>query len=572
MFIIDKYILNNCNLQMNAIGEIGRNGLTISVHDIVTRIGDANMKKLLKYLTTDEKPCPGRPKFMANQSIRGYRYVKIDGATHLVISRVHARKFKNVMNILTAAVPSTGIKYNKSLPPPFKIPPERCTACPLYPYQQAVIDHLCHEDGTFGNNGIAYLQMQTGMGKSRLASAVIAHYATSALVVVPSKYMAGQWADEFSANFPLMTVGIFNNVCAKKNIVHPSTHNVTIIIVNTFRDKTADFLEGYGIIIFDEVHNYHSTENRKALWLAQTNVVLGLSATPDSRKDGLDQYIKLHIGSAIIAEEIPNYDATDVNFDVRVKQMKYYGDPMYSGNVLTSAGTMSAVLTIEQFMMDPARINLICDEILHALNMHTLPNAHEYGLGLSARTGIVRKHGIFVFMEHRDYIIVIRDELTRRMPNILIDAPEVDDLAPHLNVLRSGTSKDVIKTAASARIVLTTYAYSRQGISLQQMSYLILATPRRTGMEQVIGRILRRGSDEDIVRFVIDIIDMRSSLKSQSSERAHVFKLRGYLIEIIKKTYGGSSSSPHSCEEAVSDQAELPSSEIQKLFDIVSGN
>ena len=62
---------------MNAVGEIGRNGLIVPLNDIVTRIGDGNMKKLLKYLTTDEKPCPGRPKFMANQSIKGYTYVKM---------------------------------------------------------------------------------------------------------------------------------------------------------------------------------------------------------------------------------------------------------------------------------------------------------------------------------------------------------------------------------------------------------------------------------------------------------------------------------------------------------------
>ena len=569
---------------MNAVGEIGRNGLIVPLNDIVTRIGDGNMKKLLKYLTTDEKPCPGRPKFMANQSIKGYTYVKINDITYIVISRVHAKKFRTVMNILTSTIPSQLTEYNRPLPLPFRIPLERCAMCPLYSYQQAVIDHLCHENGTFGNSGIAYLQMQTGYGKSRLASAIIAQYATSALVVVPSKYMADQWTEEFHQNFPLMTVGTFSNSCSKKNIVHPSTHNVTIIVVNTFRDKSPDFLEGYGTIIFDEVHGYYSTENRKALWLAQTDVVLGLSATPDSRKDGLDQYVKLHLGSAIIAESIPNFDAADVNFDVRVKHVKYYGNPTYVGNVLSTAGTMSATLTIEQFMMDPARINLICDEILHALNMHTLPNAQEYGLGLSPRTGLVRKHGIFVFMEHRDYIIVLRDALLSKMPGISIDAPEIDDATPQLNVLRSGTSKDVIKTSTSARIVLTTYGYSRTGVSLQQMTYLIIATPRRAGTEQAVGRILRRGSDEDIVRFIVDITDMRSSLKSQSSDRVQVYKSREYPIEVIKKSFDdpqllssvkllNSAELPKPTPQLEAAEPETMSeSEIQKLFDIVSGN
>ncbi len=84
--------------------------------------------------------------------------------------------------------------------------------------------------------------------------------------------------------------------------------------------------------------------------------------------------------------------------------------------------------------------------------------------------------------------------------------------------------------ARASPIVLTTYGYSRRGISLGGMTAIVMATPRRNGMRQILGRITRRGSDQTIVRQVVDIKDMETPLRSQSSDRRRVYKEKRYPI------------------------------------------
>ena len=95
-----------------------------------------------------------------------------------------------------------------------------------------------------------------------------------------------------------------------------------------------------------------------------------------------------------------------------------------------------------------------------------------------------------------------------------------------ISVLRGGITKQTFNDArdAKAHIVLTTYGYSRRGISLPDMTALILVSPRRNGSRQIIGRILRRNSDEGIIRQIVDIVDVHTVLKSQSSERIKIYR------------------------------------------------
>ena len=103
-------------------------------------------------------------------------------------------------------------------------------------------------------------------------------------------------------------------------------------------------------------------------------------------------------------------------------------------------------------------------------------------------------------------------------------------------MLRGGITKQTFNDAkdAKAHIVLTTYGYSRRGISLPDMTALVLVSPRRNGSRQIIGRILRRNSDEMIVRQIIDIVDVHTVLKSQSNDRIKIYKEK-FGKENVKK-------------------------------------
>jgi hypothetical protein len=53
-------------------------------------------------------------------------------------------------------------------------------------------------------------------------------------------------------------------------------------------------------------------------------------------------------------------------------------------------------------------------------------------------------------------------------------------------------------------------------------------------MRQILGRITRRGSDESILRLVVDIKDIQTALKGQNTDRRKIYKEKGYPIYRVR--------------------------------------
>ena len=87
-------------------------------------------------------------------------------------------------------------------------------------------------------------------------------------------------------------------------------------------------------------------------------------------------------------------------------------------------------------------------------------------------------------------------------------------------------------------IILTTYKYGSQGISIDKMDAIILCQPRKSDTEQTIGRILRASGNVESERIIIDIIDMCTTLKSQFSFRKKIYQEFNFDLEIIKVHHG----------------------------------
>jgi hypothetical protein len=350
--------------------------------------------------------------------------------------------------------------------------------------------------------------------------------------------------------FPGLRTGFYRNPTARTRArpPDPATHDVVVVIINTFRDKDPGWMEGFGTVILDEAHEYHSPQNGKALWLAQTPAVLGLSATPLERPDGLDRYVTYHLGPPISAAAIPGFDVSAVNFRAAVREIVYGGHPDHCETVSTPQGVMSAVLTVDSILGDPYRLRLVAAEAARLYHLHRTASPAEleaWGLGPrpeSAATpslpaGGVRRHGVFVFAELRRYLPALREALLAHFAPEEVAAPELEEEAfgpaldcPQVSTLMGGVAPSAVGDArrAGAHVVLTTYGYSRRGISLTEMTSIILASPRRNGMRQILGRIFRRGSDESIVRQVVDIVDSRTGLRGQATDRRKLYAERGY--------------------------------------------
>jgi superfamily II DNA or RNA helicase len=552
-----------------------------------------NNKKILTTLTVKEKQIRrNNSAYCAPPIIRkAYKSILYNKIKYLVFPRIFILKLKQYLPDLDLLIePSLIIQSDPDLiPNNEKYISEKI----LYPYQEAAVDFLYNK--AIEQYGVLYLQMDTGLGKSRVGCAFIAKIQKRGLIIVPTKAIAEQWKIEFLEMYPNLNVNIYKNSdegkLSKKQIMESA--DVDIIIINTFRDKKTDFISKYSVIILDEAHEYHSTCNLNALWLSQTQYILGLSATPLERPDGLDKYITLHLGDVIYPKDIPHFDVSGVNFQANVKIIEYEGADPYCETILTPSGTISSIMTINNILNDPYRLKLVVNEILILNNIHLTADGVEHGL-IRDDLEEPKKHGIFVFVETRDFIIKLKEALIAEMDESEIYAPEIENsfetdklnfplyskdtfstsmeitdepqtsmettlgeaffkglgvtdeppismTATPISILRGGITKEDFENTKKCKshIVLTTYGYSRRGISLPDMTALILVSPRRNGSTQIIGRILRRNSDEKIIRQIVDIVDVYTILKSQVNERLKTYreKFGKNNIKKIKKTW-----------------------------------
>jgi len=536
-----------------------------------------NNKKILTTLTIKEKQIRrNNSAYCAPPIIRkAYKSILYNKIKYLVFPRIFILKLKQYLPDLDLLIePSLIIQSDPDLiPNNEKYISEKI----LYPYQEAAVDFLYNK--AIEQYGVLYLQMDTGLGKSRVGCAFIAKIQKRGLIIVPTKAIAEQWKIEFLEMYPNLNVNIYKNSdegkLSKKQIMESA--DVDIIIINTFRDKKTDFISKYSVIILDEAHEYHSTCNLNALWLSQTQYILGLSATPLERPDGLDKYITLHLGDVIYPKDIPHFDVSGVNFQANVKIIEYEGADPYCETILTPSGTISSIMTINNILNDPYRLKLVVNEILILNNIHLTADGVEHGL-IRDDLEEPKKHGIFVFVETRDFIIKLKEALIAEMDESEIYAPEIENpkdtlpttldeaflkglemtdepptsmgmtdepqtsnTATPISILRGGVTKEDFENTKKCKshIVLTTYGYSRRGISLPDMTALILVSPRRNGSTQIIGRILRRNSDEKIIRQIVDIVDIHTILKSQVNERLKTYreKFGKNNIKKVKKTW-----------------------------------
>jgi len=578
---------------MELYAEAGRLGLVIPLNRFRERVGgEPALRKILRALSVTEKVHPGKPRGMARITRKAYSIQRRRGAEDvIIIPRIKGAPFlrartKAGLPLLDGIRAASADGDNAPLRLPRRIAEDRLAeTMPLYGYQEAAVSYLCSDEGPLGatavdeHRGAVFLQMDTGLGKTRVGCAVIARRAEPALIVVPTEAIAIQWIDELKDYLPGMTAKLFRNPPKNSRKVPPSpeTHDVVVVIINTFRAKEPDFMEGFGTVVLDEAHEYHSTMNSRALWLSQTRAVIGLSATPAERKDGLDLYVHLHLGSVLYPKNIPDFDVNAVNFTAAVRLVEYEGHPDHCETEATPAGTMSAILTIGNIIEDKARMRLVAAEVDRLYHLHETASPDELKeAGLGPRPadvaskkhpeGGIRRHGVFVFAEHRRYLPSLRAALLERMDEKALLVPELDPApAPAVSILRGGVAKNAVNDAREegSHVVLTTYGFSRRGISLPEMTSIVLATPRRNGGNQILGRVFRRGSDESIVRQIVDVVDVRTGLKGQLTDRKKLYKLRGYKMSKVAASWdqyaeaGAEVQDEHKVEDQVDEFAEV---------------
>ena len=352
------------------------------------------------------------------------------------------------------------------------------------------------------------LQMDPGHGKTYQVLGLMSRIKKKTFIIVPNTYLLKQWGDIVSAAFPSLMVGYYYG-----------TKKVDGDIIISIINSALNYKEysKCGLIVYDEVHMYCSKKFASIFSTAQAACCIGITATPFDRIDKFDPVAHWALGQVIKSSSVPGWNTTASEFNTKVTRVIYGGPPEHTKVIESAAGIVSVPLMINQLQLDPHRNALI---VAYAIKM--------YLSGLN----------VFIFSDRREHLHLLAKLLEDA--KICFEAPELNDAAaPELNgatmttikKLMGGSTDEDIKMATSVgRIIMTTYQYSGTGVSINKMNALILATPRKSGMKQILGRIYRLSGDQSITRRIVDIVDNRICLKSQFYVRKKTY------IDILKGT------------------------------------
>lgn len=507
------------------IGELTRSGLIISPTKYANIYSAHELKNIIRKFrihTTD---------FNGN-IIYHTTYISMPNHDKIIFARMKGLDIFGTKLIVKNHI-SEGIKLSDDI--------WRFTAT-LFSNQKIVLAHLLKNIYTYDHfktgKSSCILNMKAGQGKTYLSMALIAKLKQKTLIIVPTSILLAQWMDDIHSNMPDVTIGSYYTKKKQDGDIIIMICNSALLSEYTFklnskhsksRSKTRmdsiSYFKQFGLVIFDEVHKYCSPKFRKIFTKAQAKYALGISATTNNRLDKLDIISQHYLGSVVQADTIKEYDSGNVEFKVNVTTIKYKGPDEYT-QALRSPGTgfISHPLMVNQICTDPYRKILLCNELEQIY--HTKANA-------------------FVFADRREYLeelaYMLRDrvhcqsleEVSQLLTSSLnnYSASEADKITkkiiefidpgcnitiPELSVLLGGAGiLDIEYAKNRGQIIFSTYSFLDTGVSIERMTHLIVATPRRHGWEQIIGRITRITGDISITRQIILISDSKTALAKQ---------------------------------------------------------
>jgi superfamily II DNA or RNA helicase len=360
-----------------------------------------------------------------------------------------------------------------------------------YPYQEEIISSFLDA----GANGL--ICVPCGKGKTFMALAIAARLGQRFLVVVDKEFLMNQWRGEMQALMPDLRVGILQG---PKREIDPAKYDCTICMIQTVcgQDFPEGLFSGYGFTIFDECHHLGAQHFSKTLQKIQTQHMLGLSATP-TREDGLSKVFLWFLGEPVYWEKTREPDPT---VEVKAVAIKTE-DPMYHDVPTDWRGepVMARLLT-----------NILACE-------DRSKEVTRWAVKLCAEDPVRR---VLVLSERIGHLNLIEELIKSSDPSLTMS-------------YYVGGMKEAVREegAATARILLASYAMASEAMNIKTLNAVILASPRKN-VEQSTGRILRVRPDQRQVQpVIVDILDDHSMYQGQWRKRLTYYKKCHYKIERI---------------------------------------
>ncbi len=545
---------------MDAIGYLTTEGFIVPTQVLKKRFG-VKYNDFLNKLTIVHRPKIGPPQYA-----RMYKEINRGGIQCMCLPRT-------LMKILIAAK----ILMNIEIILPQLKPINAQLHINLFDNQKVVVEYLLGTVFTperiAAGTATCVFNLKAGQGKTFAAGGIIASLRVRTLYIVPKRPLAVQAVKDLRACLypddgePGLRIGQYGKAKKSDPDSDYTKQDITVIVINSALLRNIEFFRDYNLVVFDEVHSYCSEQRREIFKKASLNMCLGMSATTEDRLDGFDPiaHKELAFDDVIRAENIPGFAYEAVDFQTDVKVIRYKGSPEYTQSLThESTGKLFTPYMNKQFLRDPVRLQLIVREIRSLYDWSDGDDKHciyvfaEEIEGLRSIYREIKKTFVDVVAPEIDMVDQVGDAVVDPVVDVgdpagdpVVDAGDVVDPAdPPLQDKQNrqdefshnfgefiGGIKDktVESLKQNARVLLTTYAYSGTGVSIDKMTAMVFATPRRSNMKQILARILRRGGNKRIRRKVIDIVDDKTPIKYQYGSRLIAYEFYGMNVEVVKE-------------------------------------
>ena len=353
-------------------------------------------------------------------------------------------------------------------------------------------------------NGGGLLQLHTGYGKTTLAIYLASLLKLRTLVIVHKTFLQDQWIERIK-QFSDASIGTIRQ---KKTDVKGKDIIIGMLQSISMINYDPSIFDGIGLVVVDECHHVASKVFSRALFKINPKHTIGLSATP-KRTDGLTKVIHWFLGDTIVRVERQGTNA------VYVKAF------MYNSSHLS----FSEKKKMFQGVLKP-------DTVKMTSNICELESRNKF---LGSLINALR-------LKDRKILVI-----SKRINHLKIMKKMVDDFIK-LDIKEGKCCDDEYKTAfyvggmpeyrlndsAEADIIFATYDMASEGLDIDGLNTLVLATPKKD-IVQTIGRIMRKPIEEgDVNPLIVDVCDELSCFGTWSKQRLNYYKENKYSVDVMR--------------------------------------
>lgn len=367
---------------------------------------------------------------------------------------------------------------------------------------QIDIVNICYEKILQKGGGL--LSVGCGRGKTVMAINLAYKLQAKTLVVVHKTFLQDQWVERIK-QFTDAKIGII-----RQDIIDVEDKDFVIAMIQSVSMKDYDLkiFDKFKFVIYDEAHHCASKIFSQSLYKTGANYTLALSATPE-RQDGLKKVMDWFLGPTLYREH------RKPNKQVLAKIFKYTTkDKLFVEKKIFRAGQSKPHI--------PKMTN----------NLVEIKERNNHLINIINQLRKYPERKILVLSGRREHLKLLKDTvdvfIKREIDNNNIEVGETKTYY-YLGGMKEKERKNA---ELNADILFATYDMAHEGLDIDRLNTVILATPKKN-IIQSVGRIMRRIlKTGDIKPIIIDWADMLSSFKYQSEKRLNDYNDSKYKIDI----------------------------------------